>query len=137
MYAIRACLVARFQNLRRCESGSATIEAVLWLPMFFFILVMVVNASFIFHGQAQALRIIQDKNRAFATGSLINKDDTEKAIKLALSAMTTKPVVATTVSGNIITSEATIPLGDLAAVGAFSLFTKGNLTIRSQHFKEY
>ena len=45
-------------RFRRDEEGSATIEAVLWIPMFMFLTVLIADTSFIFFGRAQAMRLI-------------------------------------------------------------------------------
>ena len=50
------------------QDGSATIEAVLWIPMFFFMLLLVMEGSLIFNAQSLAMRIVQDTNRAIAVG---------------------------------------------------------------------
>lgn len=130
------------RGFRRDEAGTATIEALLWLPVFFFLLVMIVNGSFIFYGKSQALRIIQDTNRAFSTGRLGNEAAAETYLRSQLgvfapSVLTDLSLVDTSVSGGIITSSARIPLGELAALQTFSLFTTGSLFVQSQHYREF
>lgn len=72
MRAPFACLTRFARRFARDEGGSVTVEAVIWLPIFFFILMLVTDASLAFFSKAQAYRIIESGNRAFS----INKDST-------------------------------------------------------------
>ena len=101
---LRICL-GRFA---REQDGSVTIEAVMWLPFFMFLLVLVADASFIFNGQARALRIVQDGNRAFSVGRLEDPASTQTYIAASLAELSPGAVVSTTLNGGIITSVATI-----------------------------
>ncbi len=140
--ARRASPGRALRRFRRDEGGTATIESLLWLPLFFFLLVMIVNGSFIFYGKSQALRIIQDANRALSTGRLGNTGAAETYLRtrigvFAPSVLTDPSRVDTTVTAGIITSSSRIPLGELAVLGSFSLFTTGTLVVQSQHYLEF
>jgi Flp pilus assembly protein TadG len=50
----------------REESGAVTVEAVLWIPFFIFILMLITDVSLAFFSRAQAYRIIESGNRAFS-----------------------------------------------------------------------
>jgi Flp pilus assembly protein TadG len=130
---LRTCL-GRFA---REQDGSVTIEAVMWLPFFMFLLVLVADASFIFNGQARALRIVQDGNRAFSVGRLEDPASTQTYIAASLADLSPGAVVSTTLNGGIITSVATIPLNDLVALGGVPVLRNFNITVRSQHFLEF
>ena len=43
-----------------------TVEAVLWLPLLFGVLMLVADVSMAVYGKAQAFRLIQDTNRALS-----------------------------------------------------------------------
>lgn len=138
----RAPIRRALRRFRRDEGGTATIEALLWIPMFFFLLIMIVNASFIFYGKSQALRIIQDGNRAYSTGRLATDLATEDYLRtrigaFAPSVLADPALVDTSVTAGIITSVARIPLADMAALKGVSLFTSGTMTVQSQHFREF
>ena len=49
-----------WKAFRRETDGNATIEAVLWLPLFVVFLVMIADVSFVFHRQSQIMNIVQD-----------------------------------------------------------------------------
>ena len=55
------------------ESGSSTVEAVLWFPIFFFFTLFVLDASMMFNAQARALRMVHDTNRALAVGRILSE----------------------------------------------------------------
>ena len=130
-------LATRYRLFAKDESGSSTIEAVLWLPMFMLLLSMVADASFIFHGQAQALRIVQDGNRAFSVGRLEDAAATQAYIRSNLISLSRGARVTTTLSGGIITTTALISVDDLLAIGSVGALTGFDITVKSQHFLEY
>ena len=130
-------LATRYRLFAKDESGSSTIEAVLWLPMFMLLLSMVADASFIFHGQAQALRIVQDGNRAFSVGRLEDTAATQAYIRSNLISLSRGARVTTTLSGGIITTTALISVDDLLAIGSVGALTGFDITVKSQHFLEY
>ena len=68
------------KNLLQDESGTATIEAVLWLPVFIAFFCLVADASFIFFGQNKAYRIVQDANRKLSIGRLSTAVEVEQYI---------------------------------------------------------
>lgn len=121
----------------RNEDGSATIEAVLWLPLFVVFFVMVADVSFVFHRQAQMLRVVQDANRAFSVGRLSDEDATESFITTALLEVSDSAVATTSIGSGIITSTLRVPVGDLVAVGFFAFLSGYDIEVESQHFLEY
>lgn len=127
----------RSKKFRTNESGSAPIEAVLWFPMFVLLLVMVADVSFVFFGQAQAMRILQDGNRAFSVGRITSESDTEVFVVSALASLTPNPTVTTSLSQGVITTIAEIPVSDLAKIGGFSFLSGYNIIVKSEHFLEY
>ena len=127
----------RYRLFAKDESGSSTIEAVIWLPLFMLLLSMVADASFIFHGQAQALRIVQDGNRAFSVGRLEDTAATQAYIRSNLISLSRGARVTTTLSGGIITTTALISVDDLLAIGSVGALTGFDITVKSQHFLEY
>ena len=130
-------LATRYRLFAKDESGSSTIEAVIWLPLFMLLLSMVADASFVFHGQAQALRIVQDGNRAFSVGRLEDTAATQAYIRSNLISLSRGARVTTTLSGGIITTTALISVDDLLAIGSVGALTGFDITVKSQHFLEY
>ena len=125
--------VSRFKD---CEDGSATVESLFWFPLFMFILVLVADVSFIFFGKAQALRVIQDGNRALSVGRFNDTDSTRDFITAALQPFAENVVVTTTVDDGVVTSTATIPTTDLMAVGSIPGISSIDVVVTAQHFLE-
>ncbi|MFG5383291.1 TadE/TadG family type IV pilus assembly protein [Yoonia sp. R2-816] len=125
--------VSRFA---KCEDGSATVESLFWFPLFMFILVLVADVSFIFFGKAQALRVIQDGNRALSVGRFNDTESTQDFIAVALQPFSENVVVTTTVQDGVVTSTAKIPTTDLMAVGSIPGINNIDVVVTAQHFLE-
>ncbi len=130
MTQMNPCMKKRVSGLRRFrsdENGAATIEAVLWIPVFFFLLVLIVDASLMFHGQARALRIVQDNNRAVAVGRIATTTDAEAIIRSRLAQISPNASVSTSNNSGIIGTVVGMPATDLSSLG---IVTKmGDFTI--------
>ncbi len=126
----------RIRTARQDEAGSATIEAVLWLPFFIAAFTMVVDGSMIFHNHSQILRVTQDANRAFSVGRYADEATTESQIEAALSTLSDNAAATTTVSNGIISTTVTVPAGDIDVIGIFQSLTTPTITIRAQHLME-
>lgn len=132
--------IAAYQWVRRFrkeESGSATVEAVLWLPLFVVVFVMIADVSFVFHRQSQMMRIVQDANRAFSVGRLSSEDETETFVTDALAGLSGSAVAVTTLDAGVISTRVQVPVTDLVAVGFFNFLSGYNIEVSSEHYLEY
>lgn len=119
------------------NDGSMTIEAVIWIPFFFAFLVFVADVSFVFFGQAQAYRILQDANRNLSIGRLETEEEVETYIDNALAKLSPNATVNSVISNGTITSSAVIPTTDLIPVGFIPGISNINIFIKSSHMVEY
>lgn len=127
----------RVKQLRKDEDGFATLEALIWIPIFVFFLVFILDTTFIFFGKAQALRFIQDGNRALSVGALPDVDATALQIKTAISDYAPAATVNTEIlNGMIISTTMTIPVSDLMIIGTIPVFKGTNVEITATHFLE-
>ena len=135
----------RWGALRRriaADDGSATVEAVLWIPFFMLLLALIADASFLFHRQAQMLRAVQDANRAFSTGQL-DSTDAVQAILVAQYTSLSDDVRAVSVldtdivPGGIIRTSLSIPARDVNSIGLIASLSNLNLTVTTQHYREF
>lgn len=135
---VKACiaLMERIRSARQDEAGSATVEAVLWLPFFIAAFTLVVDGSMIFHNHSQILRVTQDANRAFSVGRYTDEETTESQIEAALSSLSDNAAATTTVANGIISTTVTVPAGDIDVIGIFKSLTTPTITIRAQHLME-
>jgi Flp pilus assembly protein TadG len=134
---MNASLLKRFMA---DERGVATIESLLWFPLFVFLLVLITDVSFIFYGKAQALRIMQDGNRAFSVGrpGVTTTGETQTYIRNRLLGLDPDPGVTTTFDGSTGLIQTTVSLNasELMAVGFIPGFGDFEFEMVAQHYKE-
>ena len=118
------------------ESGSLTIEAVLWLPVFFFFFAMLADASMIFNGQSLAMRAVQDENRRMATGLTASTTELESRLLARLAPISPNAAVDSTVADGVVTTLVTMPASDLDVAGLVGSFESVNVSIRTVHLLE-
>jgi hypothetical protein len=118
------------------ESGSASIEAVMWMPVFIFFIALVFDASMILMNRAHILRAIQDGNRQYAVGAHANLTETEQAIRLGAARFGADVEPQSTRQGNFVQSVVRVRAGDLSAVGLLQPFANMQLTVFAHHLIE-
>jgi Flp pilus assembly protein TadG len=126
-----------WKAFRRETDGNATIEAVLWLPLFVVFLVMIADVSFVFHRQSQIMNIVQDGNRALSVGRIANEEDLVTFVEGRLAGLTTAATVTTSIDTGVVTTNVLVPVDDLVAVGTFAFLSNYNIGVSSQQFIEY
>ncbi len=133
----------------RDQSGTATVEGVLWIPAYVFLMVMVADVALVFHGQANAQRLVQDANRAASVGQFVNDPDVDDNVErqtgianfinttlTANNIDTTQTAISVVIQNEIITTTLRIPASQLDAVGMFDVISGATVTVRTQHFLE-
>jgi Flp pilus assembly protein TadG len=113
------------------EEGSATIETVLWLPMFMFILTLLAETSIVFADQATAARAIEDTNRQLSTGAITTVDSAITSIKSRISTLSPNAIVSTTITKGIIQSSVSMPISDLIGTALAPIFSGFNVVVAS------
>lgn len=119
------------------ETGSSTVEAALWMPIFMGLILLITNIALVFYGQSQAVRVLQDGNRAYSTGTLLTEQDVINYVTERLAQFTTDAVVQSVVHQGIIYTTAHLPIEDLAHIGSLRMFSDYNVQVASQQFVEY
>lgn len=121
------------KNFLRDQSGSATIETVLWLPFFAFFITFFVDVAMIFQGQARALKVIQEANRELSIGAYTSISDFEARVMADLTAMGMAPdSLDTSIVAGVVTTRALIPTDALAVVGLFTALTSFQVGVGSE-----
>jgi Flp pilus assembly protein TadG len=122
----------------RDEEGAVTVEAVLWIPLFFFLLILITNSALAFYARGEAFRIVQNGNRAYSAHTLASKEAVEAWIEGAFT-RTQNDDAVTTISADktIVTTQLTFPIRDVIAFNSLSLPISWTLTVRSQHYVEW
>jgi len=126
---------ARF--LRR-QDGTATVEAVLWFPIFLAIFGLMIDATMIFHGESDVLDVIQDANRNRSIGRFTTDDEVVAFINTMLAAESIKPKTVTAVTDPttaIITTSVVVPMKQFQVFGWSSLLNL-EVTVTAGHLLE-
>ncbi len=129
-----------FKSARRFTAetrGSATIEAVLWLPLFFALFGLMTDAAMVFNGHSRVMRVVQDANRNLSVGRLADEAETEAYIVAALSGLSPNATASTTIVSGVATTTAFIPATDLEILGMFSAISSITLNVTAQHYIEF
>ena len=126
-------------NLRRRaadEDGSATIEAVLWLPFFILLFIMIADAAMIFANQSRIHRMVQDGNRNYVVGALANCDALETWLEDVTQKLAPSASATCSIASNVVTSTVSIPSGELDLSGATGVFGGITIEVQAQHLLE-
>lgn len=129
-------MVNLIQKFRKSEDGTASIEAVLWTAFMMFLVTFVVDVALIFYGQARALEVAQDANRAYSIGSLETEDEVKTYIKNRLAPISPRAQSTVGREDGLITTIITIPTGDLDAVGMFTSLSQIDMRVVAQMVQE-
>lgn len=116
--------------------GGATVETVLWLPVYVFFLTFVFDISMIFLNKSQILRLVQDANRAYSVGALRSLDETEARIRAGVAPFGANADVRSTEQDGIVVSRVQLRAGDLSGVGLLRRFANLPVTVSAQHLVE-
>lgn len=127
--------LARRRFLRE-EEGAATIEAVIWLPVFFYILALSVDVTMIFHGYSKVIRVVEDVNRGISVGRIETVDEGKTKIKAALSTYSDVAANISIIDGVVVTN-VSVPVKSLAFIGAASSMMSKYIVISTQQYKEF
>lgn len=121
----------------RREDGAVTVAAALWVPFLVFVLTVLADASTIFYGQARALQVAQDANRALSVGTLQSSDEAQTYITNALSGISPNVSSQTSSDDGVLTTIVTLPASDLVAVGFMTSLTSFQMRVVSQMVQEF
>ena len=121
----------------RNSEGGATVEAVLWIPMFFFIFGLITDVALIFNGHSLIMRTIQDANRNYSVGRLTTESAAKAWIEAKLDNLAPNANATVTEYAGVVTTVVVVPATDLEALGMFDVINNLEITVTSQHFIEY
>ena len=120
------------------QDGAITVEAVLWIPFFFLVLILITNAALAFYARGEAFRIVQNGNRAFSAHAIASKEAVETWVEGAFARSTNDDAVTTISSDKtIVTTQLSFPLRDVIAFNTLSLPSSWKITVSSQHYVEW
>jgi Flp pilus assembly protein TadG len=147
MIALRAPIVCPTRFVSRFaqdEDGGVTVEAVIWLPVFFFVLMMITDASMAFFSRAQAYRILESGNRAFSLSDTSTKAVTETWIETQFrnqfkraSAANVDAVTTTDKTGGTVSTTLTYRARDVVPFNTLGVMSGWTISVQAQQFVEW
>ena len=139
MFYLRKFMSTLATGFRRKEDGTATVEAVLWFPIFIAVFGLMVDSAMIFHGQSKVLRVVQDANRKLSIKSLATDAEAEAYITAQLAAINVTPSRTETLSDmttGVISTLVVVPAREFQILGYFSALTNLEVPVTAQHMRE-
>lgn len=130
---------ARMTRFFKRQDGTATVEAVLWFPIFIAVFGLMVDAAMIFHGQSKVLRVVQDANRNLSIGRLDNDAEVIAYINTELAEVGVTPSRTEALSdatSGIVSTLVVIPASEFQLLGYFSVITNMEVPVTAQHMRE-
>jgi Flp pilus assembly protein TadG len=124
-------------RFRSSEEGSATIETLIWIPVFVWVLVSIINASLILYQKNLTFRIVQDANRILSTGYMQTTGETESYISGHISGFAPDATVTTSISDGVVTSDVSYKVSNLFMPHVVEDLMNITINISAQHFMEY
>ena len=126
----------------RQEEGGATIEFVLWLPIIFLILLLIVDSSMLFMSRSQAIRVLQDTNRLYSvgqfTGTAAERIAAAQNYALArLRGLSPSATAVTTENNRVVRTRATMETREIAQIGFLGLMIDTTMVVAAEHRVEY
>jgi Flp pilus assembly protein TadG len=128
------------------DGGSSTIEALLWIPFLFSIMLLALDVSLVSTKQSMVMRIVQDGNRAFAISRGQGTDTnavlatrTQAAVQAAVRRISQRAVVTSSWNENAKTIFTTVemPASDLSPFGILPGWSRQTVFVQAQHTKEF
>lgn len=122
----------------RSEDGSYTIESVIWLPIYVFILAIMMNVSMVFFTESQLLRVVQDSNRSFSVGRITTLAAVEQYVIERLAYLDANPVVNSQLVDGIIYTDLAIPATELMPFSMLhKFFASTSIVVSAQQVVEF
>jgi hypothetical protein len=134
----RAGLGPALRRFSAGESGSFTIEACVWTPIFAILMAFSTNISMIFFNEAQILRTVQNVARAHSLGRYENDAAAQADLEAQLAYLNANFTASASISGNMVRASITVPAKDLMPVNFMrDPFKNFDLDITAQQLVEY
>ena len=134
----QTALGTRLKHFWRDEAGNATIESVIWFPIFAILLVFIMNVSIVFFTESQMLRVVQDGNRAFSLGRLADAQAVQDYILSRLTYLDADLDISTNISDGFVMTSLNAPAGDLMPLNFMnSAFNGITINVSAQQIIEF
>lgn len=120
----------------RDEDGAVTIEGLLWMPMFFYILALSVDVTMIFHAYSRIIRVVEDVNREISIGRITTIEEGKARIAASLSGYDgLKSQIG--VIDNVVVTNVSVPVTSLVVLGAIKPILGNSVEVKTQQYVEF
>lgn len=120
------------RNFLKCERGSVTVEFVLWLPFFAFLLLFAADATLVFMRQSQMWQVSRETARVVARHGM-DELTAETYASSVGSVGTLVPTVDVSMASARVTVDMALPLEGLAPFGVLAWVYGEQLRVRVTH----
>ena len=125
------------RRFRRDEDGAVmTIEAILWFPLMFFILVTVCDFSIFYMNKARLEAVVGQSIRGYAVGAFEDCAATEDFLTRQASIIAPTAQAVCREDGVILTATLQFPASDVTLSGDKGLLRSVNLSVSRSHLTE-
>ena len=124
-------------ELFRNESGGATVEFVLWLPVFMLIVALIIDATLLLQTQSRFFDVARSASRQVALGILTEQQAEEFVARTFRNDSAFSVTVGPDESGELVTTTISVPFSKVMIVsGKFAAFGDGQLSASISMVKE-
>ncbi len=132
----RRGLIHRIRAFVHAEHGSATIEAVMWTPIFLLLFGLLTDTSLIFGRQSEILRIVQDANRSLAVGHFKTIKEAQTYVGDKVAKFSHHSIVNISIDQGIISTTVSVPATDLTITGLLEAFSGVTIAVSASQMSE-
>jgi|SRR6056297_3651513 len=125
------------RKFKRSESGTATVEAMLWFVFMSLFSVLVVDSTNAFYSYSGIAQSIQDGNRQLSIGRFKSEAETEFYIEQQLTPIYANADARVVLNGNMAETTVTIPWASFGTVGYLSSFGSRSVSFNTIHRVEW
>ena len=126
------------------NEGSASVEALFWIPAFLAVFALMVDTSFIYHNEARILRVVQDANRNLSNTRHDTASDVETYVTARLNSLNITPksvtaVLSTDSTGtrnNAVVTTVVVEAKTLQMVGLYGALFNAEIEVVGVHIAE-
>ena len=120
----------------RDESGTLSVESVLWLPIYILFFALIADVSMVFHNQTKAMRIVQDANRLASRGILEDAASVRETVEARVRTISANAEVTSAFGVDTVATTVVMPARDMTMIGLVGALSTLNVTISSMHLVE-
>ncbi len=118
------------------ESGTLSVESVLWLPIYILFFAMIADVSMVFHNQAKTMRIVQDANRLASRGILEDASAVKEMVEARVHTISANATVTSAFGVDTVATTVVMPASDMTMIGLLNAINTVDVTVSSMHLVE-